>query len=389
MDGTSACFLPRLPVQVAREAAGACGAQPGGPHPSPAEPPGAEPLSPALWVVPARSWGWSGERGARLHDNGTSCAVLPPRTHPGQAGWTLAHPCPPLPPPTPPLSLRGERPASGRSLPLGEPRRPGGRGAGPTGPAPGQMFRAAPPAQPPLHAAALPGKQEAWALLGRLPPRWRARSPNGEAGSPAWSWGCSGVPRTPPLTWPPPAALSWPPGLSGAQPRASPRPGRGGEQALLGACQPAQPRGGGRKQDEGERQPSQQPAQAAHHAWRPPLSGRVACPRPPHPPSLRTHTAENRPRHGGASWHPVRLAGRHRARAARQQAPPLTPAPPRRPSRSELAARQPAPRGLSGSEAAAGRQAEGGGQGNPRRREIPRRGRSPDGGGKGSGEGVN
>lgn len=190
------------------------------------------------------------------------------------------------------------------------------------------MFRAAPPAQPPLHAAALPGKQEAWALLGRLPPRWRARSPNGEAGSPAWSWGCSGVPRTPPLTWPPPAALSWPPGLSGSQPRASPRPGRGGEQALLGACQPAQPRGGGRKQDGGERQPSQQPAQAAHHAWRPPLSGRVACPRPPHPPSLRTHTAENRPRHGGASWHPVRLAGRHRARAARQQAPPLTPAPP-------------------------------------------------------------
>lgn len=119
---------------------------------------------------------------------------------------------------------------------------------------------------------------------------------------------------------------------------------------MRGTCHPAHPGGRGRKQDEGESQISKQPAQAAHHACRPPLSGRVACPPPASPPfSPNTHGRETGPSTRGASWHPVKLAARHAARAASQQALPLAPAPPaRRPLRSKLAARQPAPRGLSG-----------------------------------------
>lgn len=254
----------------------------------------------------------------------------PPHADPPKAGLPdTGSPLPSLPQPAPTLSLRGERPASGRSLPLGEPRRPGGLRAGPPGPAPGQMFPAASPAPASPAPSCSAREAEAWALLRWLPPRCRAGFPNGKVGSPAWSWGCRGVPWTPALTWPPPAARSWPPGLSGAQPRAGPRPRRGGEQALLGACQPAQPGGGGRKQDEGESQPSKPPAQAAHHAGRPPLSGRVACPPPASPPfSANTHGRETGPGTRGASWHPVRLAAGHCARAAGQQALPLALPPP-------------------------------------------------------------
>lgn len=63
-------------------------------------------------------------------------------------------------------------------------------------------------------------------------------------------------------------------------------------------------------------------AQAARCACWPPPSSRVACPPPTSLPFPHEHTRQrNRPCARGASWHPVKLAARHAARAASQ---PLT-----------------------------------------------------------------
>lgn len=59
-DGTWACCLPRLPLQVAQETMSSPGygaQQLRGPTPPQLSPQEQNPLSPALWVVPARQLG--------------------------------------------------------------------------------------------------------------------------------------------------------------------------------------------------------------------------------------------------------------------------------------------------------------------------------------------
>lgn len=126
-----------------------------------------------------------------------------------------------------------------------------------------------------------------------------------------------------------------------------------------------------------------QPAQAAHRACGPPLSGRVPC-----PPSLRCTRQRSRPQHAGRQLAPSQTSSRARCQgsqpagtAARSPRPPAGLHAP-----SSQRGRQPAPRGLPGSEAAAcRRRAEGRGTpeegdpgaGQPNRRQRRAAGRGP------------
>lgn len=126
-----------------------------------------------------------------------------------------------------------------------------------------------------------------------------------------------------------------------------------------------------------------QPAQAAHRACGPPLSGRVPC-----PPSLRCTRQRSRPQHAGRQLAPSQTSSWARCQgsqpagtAARSPRPPAGLHAP-----SSQRGRQPAPRGLPGSEAAAcRRRAEGRGTpeegdpgaGQPNRRQRRAAGRGP------------
>lgn len=82
------------------------------------------------------------------------------------------------------------------------------------------------------------------------------------------------------------------------------------------------------------------------HCGRPSFSGHVACSRLPRPPPSCTHMAEKQALARGASWHLVRLAARHAARAGSQAATRSRPARP-----GLYRTEQAAPCGPSGSEA--------------------------------------
>lgn len=81
----------------------------------------------------------------------------------------------------------------------------------------------------------------------------------------------------------------------------------------------------------------------------------------------------NGPRHAGSQLAPSQTSSQAHCQGSQPTNAATRSSPARRPFRSTLTARLPAPRGLSGSKAAAGRQAEGGGRGKPRGKGIPGR----------------
>lgn len=88
------------------------------------------------------------------------------------------------------------------------------------------------------------------------------------------------------------------------------------------------------------------PGSPPHAGWSPHSSAVSRAPCLPCPPPSCTHMAEKQALARGASWHPVRLAARHAARAASQ---PATRSRPARPGLYHT--ERTAPCGLSGTEA--------------------------------------
>lgn len=236
-------------------------------------------------------------------------------------------------------------------------RRPGHGGS-----AQGQMFQRllqlrCPPALQ-LHPL---GEQEAPAPALAAAPTWQAEFASGEVGA------CLGGTRA----CSPHLAPTCCPVLA-SRPFRGPAPPRLCGHLLLGLLRRT-----------GVRARLPQPAQAAHRACGPPLSGRVPC-----PPSLRCTRQRSRPQHAGRQLAPSQTSSRARCQgsqpagtAARSPRPPAGLHAP-----SSQRGRQPAPRGLPGSEAAAcRRRAEGRGTpeegdpgaGQPNRRQRRAAGRGP------------
>lgn len=221
------------------------GARGAGRRPTPPQlsPQEQNPLSPALWVVPAGSWGWGGQRGARLDDNGTSCAV-PPQPPPllrptqgRQAGHRLtpawassaahSHPQP-----------QGGTSSCGQDPSLGRARRPGAWGCTlgpcPRPDVPGRLLRLR---EAPLHPSS--SAREA-ASLG---PRSGSCPPDAEPGAPRPGRvppGTGVAAWAPPSTRPPPAARP----ASLPSPRSSSRPARRRSGRAPGAWRPGAVGGG-------------------------------------------------------------------------------------------------------------------------------------------------
>lgn len=232
-------------------------AQPQGPTPPQMSPQEQNPLSSALWVVPARQLGGGTRReGARLSDNRSSCAVPPPLIDPwGRlAGHWLT--------PTPASSATHPRPKPQRGV--------SSRWRGPS------LCELVGDRRPGTHRLCPWPDVQGRSPALQLPPRggWVCQ----RRGGTCLEWG---APGPPPHTWSPLAALS---GLLAPKVRthseAQPWPGFGGH--LPSHLSWGWQRG---RADEGAKPGTEQPAQAAHRACGP-HSRAVSRAPPP------THTAE-------------------------------------------------------------------------------------------------
>lgn len=191
--GMPRALLPRRrPLQVARQSARSPRCTAAGPTPPQLSPQEQNPLSLALWVVPAPagSWGWGGQRGARLDDNGTSCAVPPqplPLLRPTQgrqAGHRLTPAWASSAAHSHPQPQRGTS-SCGQDPSLGRARRPGVWGCTlgpcPRPDVPGRLLRLR--GCSPVPQQLRQGGSEPGPLLRQLPPRCRAGRTTGRGES--------------------------------------------------------------------------------------------------------------------------------------------------------------------------------------------------------------